>query len=164
MRRIAAAPDGLRDATQFDVAIDPTGGRVAWVETRVNAVSARARPTPRRASSTRRCASRIRRTETNGACGRTVAKDPNGRHLRHPTVSANGRLLAATAYASGEERDLAIDGTGAIAVFSTAGGALVRDVVPRGAGSPSFSPDGREIGTQPPWGREEGANVARWGL
>lgn len=36
--RIGPAPDGARDATQFDVAISPDGKRVAWVELRVNAV------------------------------------------------------------------------------------------------------------------------------
>jgi hypothetical protein len=34
--RIPAAPDGPRDATQFDAAISPDGQRVAWVETRIN--------------------------------------------------------------------------------------------------------------------------------
>ena len=32
------APDGARDATQFDAAISPDGRRVAWVETRINVV------------------------------------------------------------------------------------------------------------------------------
>ena len=36
--RIGPAPDGARDATQFDVAISPDGKRVAWVELRVNVV------------------------------------------------------------------------------------------------------------------------------
>jgi len=36
--RIQPAPDGPRDATQFDVAIAPDGKRVAWVEQRVNVV------------------------------------------------------------------------------------------------------------------------------
>lgn len=36
--RIGPAPDGPRDATQFDVAIAPDGKRVAWVEQRVNVV------------------------------------------------------------------------------------------------------------------------------
>jgi Tol biopolymer transport system component len=36
--RIAPAPDGPRDATQFDVAISQDGKRVAWVELRVNVV------------------------------------------------------------------------------------------------------------------------------
>jgi Tol biopolymer transport system component len=38
VRRIAPAPDGQRDATQFDVAIAPDGKHVAWVETRINVV------------------------------------------------------------------------------------------------------------------------------
>lgn len=38
VRRIRPAPDGPRDATQFDVAISPDGRRVAWVEQRVNVV------------------------------------------------------------------------------------------------------------------------------
>ena len=38
VRRIAPAPDGPRDATQFDVAIAPDGKHVAWVETRINVV------------------------------------------------------------------------------------------------------------------------------
>ncbi len=38
VRRIAPAPDGPRDATQFDVAISPDGRRVAWVEQRINVV------------------------------------------------------------------------------------------------------------------------------
>ncbi len=36
--RIGPAPDGARDATQFDVAISPDGKRVAWVEQRSNVV------------------------------------------------------------------------------------------------------------------------------
>ena len=36
--RIGPAPDGARDATQFDVAISPDGKRVAWVQQRVNVV------------------------------------------------------------------------------------------------------------------------------
>jgi Tol biopolymer transport system component len=38
VRRIGPAPDGPRDATQFDVAISPDGRRVAWVELRINVV------------------------------------------------------------------------------------------------------------------------------
>jgi hypothetical protein len=34
--RVPPAPDGARDATQFDAAISPHGRRVAWVETRIN--------------------------------------------------------------------------------------------------------------------------------
>jgi Tol biopolymer transport system component len=38
VKRIGPAPDGPRDATQFDVAISRDGRRVAWVELRVNVV------------------------------------------------------------------------------------------------------------------------------
>jgi hypothetical protein len=38
VRRIGPAPDGARDATQFDVAISRTGKRVLWVELRINAL------------------------------------------------------------------------------------------------------------------------------
>jgi hypothetical protein len=38
----ALAPDGPRDATQFDVAISPDGKRVAWVEQRIGVVVATA--------------------------------------------------------------------------------------------------------------------------
>lgn len=38
VRRVGPAPDGPRDATQFDVAISPDGRRVAWTELRINVV------------------------------------------------------------------------------------------------------------------------------
>jgi WD40-like Beta Propeller Repeat len=38
VRRIGPAPDGPRDATQFDVALSRDGRRVAWVELRINVV------------------------------------------------------------------------------------------------------------------------------
>jgi Tol biopolymer transport system component len=184
--RIAPAPDGPRDATQFDVAISPDGRRVAWVETRINVVFGsidyrRYSATAAGAGAVQRAANGGRpfvawfdpqsilregvtgaagqtaspdqgicipdpKTKTNGVCGRLVAFDER-RHLRHPSISPNGRYLAATAYAPpGEDMDNAIERPGAIALFDTRSGRLVRDLTTGPADSgPSFSPDGRFV-------------------
>jgi dipeptidyl aminopeptidase/acylaminoacyl peptidase len=182
--RIAPAPDGARDATQFDAAISPDGRRVAWVETRINVVFGgsdfRRYVASVRGQSPRQVAANGGRpfvswfdastivregppadvpplapdqslclpdpaTATNGVCGRVIARDP-ARHLRHPSVSANGRLVVATAYAPPGGDDLSIDHAGAIVVFDAATGAIRRQLTagPNDRG-PVFSPDGRSV-------------------
>jgi hypothetical protein len=182
--RIAPAPDGARDATQFDAAISPDGRRVAWVETRINVVfggsdfrryvAGVGGQNPRQAAANGGRpfvswfdASTIVRegppadvpplapdqslclpdptTATNGVCGTVIARDPT-RHLRHPSVSPNRRLVVATAYASPGGEDLSIDHAGAIVVFDTATGAIVRQLTAGpGDRGPVFSPDGRSV-------------------
>jgi hypothetical protein len=87
---------------------------------------------------------------TNGTCtqgARQLAFDPAARHLRHPSVSPNGRLLVATAYAHDPgDMDTAIERPGAIALFATATALPVRDLT---AGAkdlyPSFAPTGGAV-------------------
>jgi Tol biopolymer transport system component len=92
-------------------------------------------------------------SETNGTCSgpgaRQLAFDPSGRHLRHPTVAPNGRLLAATAYAFGDGIDNAVERPGAIALFDTATAAPIRDLT-RGPNDlyPSFAPNGKMVAFQ----------------
>ena len=89
-------------------------------------------------------------SETNGTCiegSRQLAVDPGGRHLRHPSLAASGRLLAATAYAySSPDIDDAIERPGAIALFDTSSAAPIRDLTggPRDL-FPSFAPNGRAV-------------------
>lgn len=89
-------------------------------------------------------------SETNGTCvagSRQLAVDPNGRHLRHPSVAASGRRLVATAYAYEQSGlDNSIERPGAIALFDTASATLVRDLTagPRDL-YPSFAPNGAAV-------------------
>lgn len=192
VRRIGPAPDGPRDATQFDVAISPDGRRVAWVETRINVASggidyrrymARVDGGDVRqvaASGGRPFvaffdATRIMRegladayagrpdattvdqglclpdpeSEQNGTCGDTgpqVAFDPAGRHLRHPAASPDRRLVVASAYASDDDIDNAIDHPGSLVLFEVGTALPVRTLTPGPAdGYASFSPDSRRV-------------------
>ncbi len=224
--RIGPAPDGPRDATQFDVAISPDGKRVAWVEQRVNVVfntidyrryMANAdglSPRQVAASGGRPFVafydgSRILReglteavdaqqegesvdagicvpsptTLTNGTCrgaggALQVAFDAAGRHLRHPSMSASHDRLVATAYATTQSIDNAIEQPGQIVLFDARTAKLVANLTTgRGDSGPVFSPDARRVaftratsiwtvpatggqakrlvarGTQPAWGR-----------
>jgi hypothetical protein len=84
-------------------------------------------------------------TATNGVCGRVIARDP-ARHLRHPSVSPDRRLVVAAAYAPPGDDDLSTDHAGAIVVYDAATGGVVRELT-RGPGDrgPVFSPDGRSV-------------------
>lgn len=224
--RIGPAPDGPRDATQFDVAISPDGKRVAWVELRINVVfdtiDYRRYMANADGSSPRQVASsggrpfvafydatRILReglteavdalqegesvdaglcvpspaTATNGTCrgaggALQVAFDAAGRHLRHPSMAPARDRVVATAYASTESIDNAIEKPGQIVVFDARTAKLVANLTTgtRDSG-PVFSPDGKRVaftrgsavwtvpakggtakrliarGTQPAWGR-----------
>jgi Tol biopolymer transport system component len=118
-------------------------------------------------------------TATNGVCrgaGSLLARDP-ARTLRGPAISPNGRLLAVTASA-GSTGVTDIEPRGAIALYDTRTGVLVRNLTAGNRDShPAFSPDGRHVafsrgrsiwrvrarggaprrlirrGTQPAWGR-----------
>ena len=87
---------------------------------------------------------------TNGTCtqgSRQLALDPAGRHLRHPSLAAGGRLLAATAYARpGSDIDSSIERPGAIALFDATTAAPVRDLTD-GPNDlfPSFAPNGKAV-------------------
>ena len=119
-------------------------------------------------------------SEQNGTCGDhgpQAAFDPQGRHLRHPHVSADGRRLVATAYRTTEQIDNSVEQPGRLLLFDTATALPVRELT-TGASDryPSFSPDGRRVifersrtirtigvnggrarrvvkGSQPSWGR-----------
>ncbi len=224
--RIQPAPDGPRDATQFDVAISPDGKRVAWVEQRINVVfdtiDYRRYMANADGSSPRQVASsggrpfvafydatRILReglteavdamqegepvdagicvpsptTLTNGTCrgaggALQVAFDTAGRHLRHPAMSPARDRMVATAYASSESIDNAIEKPGQIVLFDARTTKLVANLTSAaGDSGPVFSPDGKRVaftrgssiwtvpaaggkakrliarGTQPAWGR-----------
>jgi hypothetical protein len=87
---------------------------------------------------------------TNGTCtqgSRQLALDPAGRHLRHPSLAAAGRLLAATAYARrGADIDSSIEHPGAIALFDATTAAPVRDLTD-GPNDlfPSFAPNAKAV-------------------
>ena len=87
---------------------------------------------------------------TNGTCtngARQIAFDPAGRHLRHPSVSSNGRLVTTTAYVyKSDDMDTAIERPGVIATFDTITAAPVRDLT-TGPNDlyPSFAPSGRAV-------------------
>lgn len=84
-------------------------------------------------------------TETNGVCGRIIARDAE-RHLRHPSVSPNRRFVVAAAYAPPAGSDVSIDHAGAIVLFDTATAAAVRTLTAGpGDSGPTFSPDGRHV-------------------
>ena len=116
----------------------------------------------------------------NGTCGDhgpQAAFDPQGRHLRHPHVSADGKRLVATAYRTDAQVDDSVEQAGQILLFDTAGALPVRELT--GGPSdryPSFSPSGGKViyertgsvrviaaaggsakrlvkGVQPTWGR-----------
>ena len=119
-------------------------------------------------------------TATNGVCrgpGSVLARDP-ARTLRGPVISPNGRLLAVTASPGSPSRVIDIEPRGAIALYDTRTGVLVRNLTGGNRDShPAFSPDGRYVafsrgrsvwrvrtrggaprrlirrGTQPAWGR-----------
>lgn len=187
--RIPAFRDGPRDATQFDVAISPSGRRVAWVETRANAVfggvdyrrySARvdgadarqvasnggrpfvtwfdSRSIVREGFGPRYLGMTVDqglcvpspRSKANGTCvegSRQLAFDPRGRHLRHPSVSPNRRLVVATAYSRpNDEIDNAIERPGRIALFNARTAKPVRNLTRnRRCLYPSFAPSGRRV-------------------
>jgi hypothetical protein len=87
---------------------------------------------------------------TNGTCiagSRQLAVDPAGRHLRHPTLAAGGRVLAATAYVyDSPDIDTAIERPGAIALFRADTGAPVRDLTAGpGDSFPPFAPNGKAV-------------------
>ena len=89
-------------------------------------------------------------SETNGTCiegSRQLAFDPDGRHLRHPSVSPNRRLVAATAYSyPDDEIDNAIERPGRIALFDARTGQPVRDLTGSARClSPSFAPSGKRV-------------------
>ena len=84
-------------------------------------------------------------TATNGVCGTVIARDP-ARHLRHPSVSPDGRFVVATAYAPPAGNDLAVDHPGAIVLFDARTGAVVRELTAGpGDSGPVFAPDGRFV-------------------
>jgi Tol biopolymer transport system component len=84
-------------------------------------------------------------TETNGVCGRLIARDP-AHDLRHPSASPDGRFVVATAYDPPADDDLAIDHPGAIVLFDTATGEPLRCLTPGpNDGGPTVSPDGRSV-------------------
>jgi Tol biopolymer transport system component len=192
--RIGPAPDGPRDATQFDVAISPDAKRVAWVELRTNVVFGttdyRRYMANADGSSPRLVASsggrpfvafydatRILReglteavdalqegesvdsgicvpspaTATNGTCrgaggALQVAFDVAGRHLRHPSMSPARDRLVATAYASAENVDDAIEKPGQIVLFDARTAQLVANLTSGTSDSgPVFSPDGKRV-------------------
>jgi WD40 repeat protein len=217
VKRIPAAPDGPRDATQFDVELSPDGERVAWVELRINVifggVDYRRYLASFRGARPRQVASNGGRpfvgftnggsiiregdpvgagppdrglcvpdpaTATNGVCrgaGSLLARDP-ARTLRGPAISPSGRLLAVTASTGSSSRVLETEPRGAIALYDTRTGVLVRNLTTGVRDShPAFSSDGRYVafsrgrsiwrvrtrggaprrlirrGTQPAWGR-----------
>jgi hypothetical protein len=87
---------------------------------------------------------------TNGTCtsagARQVAFDPAGRHLRHPSVSPNGKLVVTTAYThTSDDIDNAIERPGAIALFNAKTAAPIRDLSPGKSLYPSFAPSGRAV-------------------
>jgi hypothetical protein len=89
-------------------------------------------------------------SETNGTCiegSRQLAFDPDGRHLRHPSVSPNRRLVVATAYAHpDDEIDNAIERPGRIALFNALTARPVRDLTKDRRGLyPSFAPSGKRV-------------------
>jgi hypothetical protein len=87
-------------------------------------------------------------SETNNTCSdasRQLALDPAGRHLRHPSLAAGGRLLAATAYAHpGSDIDSSIEQPGAIAPFDATTAAPVRADGPKDL-FPSFAPNAKAV-------------------
>ena len=119
-------------------------------------------------------------SEQNGTCGDRgpqAAFDPQGRHLRHPHVSADGRRLVATAYRTTEQIDNSVEQAGQLLLFDVATALPIRQLT-TGASDryPSFSPNGKTVifersrsvrtigvnggrvkrvvnGTQPTWGR-----------
>jgi Tol biopolymer transport system component len=192
--RIGPAPDGPRDATQFDVAISPDDKRVAWVELRINVVfdtidyrrymanadgtsprqvaSSGGRPFVAFYDSTRILREGLTEavdalqegesvdsgicvpspaTKTNGTCqgaggALQVAFDGAGRHLRHPSMSPARDRLVATAYASTENIDNAIEQPGQIVLFDARTSKLVANLTPAARDSgPVFSPDGKRV-------------------
>ena len=88
-------------------------------------------------------------SEQNGTCGDKgpqVAFDPAGRHLRHPSAAPDGRSAVATAYASDEQIDNTIDGSGSIVLFGVGTALPVRELTSGPSDAyPSFSPDGRAV-------------------
>ena len=86
----------------------------------------------------------------NGTCvegSRQLAFDPAGRHLRHPSVSANRRLVVATAYAHDpDDIDTAIERPGRIALYSAVTAKPVRDLTRSTKDLyPSFAPSGKLV-------------------
>jgi Tol biopolymer transport system component len=194
VRRLAPAPDGPRDATQFDVAISRDGRRVLWTELRINVstfpstidyrrymatfegrqtqqvAASGGRPfaaffdtaRPMREGITDEFENRPDATTVdqglcvpdpesrqNGTCGDKgpqAAFDPAGRHLRHPAVSPDGRLLVATAYASEDSVDNNLDRNGDLVLFDVRTALPARTLVATGdAGYGSFTADGRRV-------------------
>ncbi len=119
-------------------------------------------------------------SEQNGTCGDhgpQAAFDPQGRHLRHPHVSADGRRLVATAYRSDDRIDNAVEAPGQLLLFDVASALPIRQLTTGPSDRyPSFSPDGKTVifersgsvrtigvnggrvkrvvkGAQPTWGR-----------
>jgi hypothetical protein len=85
----------------------------------------------------------------NGTCGDhgpQVAFDPQGRHLRHPHVSPDGRRLVATAYRTGEGIDDSVEQPGQLLLFDVATALPIRELTTGASDrSPSFSPNGRKV-------------------
>jgi hypothetical protein len=81
----------------------------------------------------------------DGTCGANVADDPV-RDLFDPTGSPDGSLIAVTAQPYPAGAGHPAPGGGAIALYSPAGGAFVRNVTSGPADSqPAWSPDGSRI-------------------
>jgi Dipeptidyl peptidase IV (DPP IV) N-terminal region len=79
-------------------------------------------------------------TDSGFACERDVARDPVN-DLSAPALSADGALVAVADSPAGRH-----SGTGPIALFDAATGALVRTLTAgAGDGLPAFSPDGRRL-------------------
>jgi hypothetical protein len=89
-------------------------------------------------------------SKRNGTCvegSRQLAFDPGGRHLRHPSVSPNRRLVVATAYSHADDDiDSAIERPGRVALFNARTAEPVRDLTrSRRCRYPSFAPSGRRV-------------------
>jgi len=89
-------------------------------------------------------------SKTNGTCvegSRQLAFDPGGRHLRHPSVSPNRRLIVVTAYTHPDDDiDSAIERPGRIALFNASTAKPVRNLTrSRRCVYPSFAPSGLRV-------------------
>ena len=79
-------------------------------------------------------------------CERAVATDPQQRTLSNPAASPDGRYLAAVAEPFSTDVKYVQSFRGAIALFNPATGELLRDLTTgHGDGTPTFSPDGRQV-------------------
>jgi hypothetical protein len=79
-------------------------------------------------------------------CARMVAIDPQQRTLSNPAGSPDGRSLVAVAEPFVDDPKFVQTFRGAIALFNPATGELLRDLTSAHAdGTPTFSPDGRQV-------------------